>query len=326
MRASCLGLLGRTSEASAEVAELLSRKPDFAARGRILLGHYIKFPEVMNPIVDGPGPGGAEARVTAANLIAEEALARLREGNARFVRGEAHFPITLPDIRAALAGEQRPYATILGCSDSRVPPELVFDAGLGDLFVVRLAGNVVSAEVMGTFQYAGTHLATPLFVVLGHEGCGAVRAALDARLRGARERSRIEVLLQSILPGLADIDPGSSPRRSCRPRWRPTYAGPAAAAGDAGGAHARGRGCHEAGRRRLRARDRPRPLPGLKGSRGRRACRVRGRLQKMNHFGPGRWGWCLAVALAAASPARRPAVGSDQGRRCRTARMPRSRP
>jgi carbonic anhydrase len=149
--------------------------------------------------------------VSAANLTAEEALARLREGNARFVRGESHFPTTVPDIRAALAGGQRPYATILGCSDSRVPPELVFDAGLGDLFVVRLAGNVVSAEVMGTLQYAGTHLATPLFVVLGHEGCGAVRAALEARLRGAREPSRIEVLLQSILPGLAGIDPGLEP-------------------------------------------------------------------------------------------------------------------
>ncbi len=149
--------------------------------------------------------------MSAANLTAEEAIARLREGNARFVRGEALFPITVPEIRVALAGEQRPYATILGCSDSRVPPELVFGAGLGDLFVVRLAGNVVSAEVMGTLQYAGTHLATPLFVVLGHEGCGAVRAALAARLRWAREPSRIEALLESILPGLADLDVGLEP-------------------------------------------------------------------------------------------------------------------
>ena len=149
--------------------------------------------------------------MTEPNLTAEEALRRLREGNARFVRGEALFPITVPDIRVALAGEQRPYATILGCSDSRVPPELVFGAGLGDLFVVRLAGNVVSAEVMGTLQYAGTHLATPLFVVLGHEGCGAVRAALAARLRWEREPSRIEALLESILPGLADLDVGLEP-------------------------------------------------------------------------------------------------------------------
>jgi len=137
---------------------------------------------------------------------ADEALSRLQDGNARFVRGEAQFPTHLPEIRAALADGQQPFATILGCSDSRVPPELVFGAGLGELFIVRLAGNVVSAEVMGTLQYAGMHLATPLFVVLGHEGCGAVRAALDATSHGSSEGSRIEVLLKSILPGLAGVD------------------------------------------------------------------------------------------------------------------------
>jgi carbonic anhydrase len=140
------------------------------------------------------------------SVTAAEARARLVEGNARFVRGEARFPTHLPEIRAALASAQRPFATILGCSDSRVPPELVFDAGLGDLFIVRLAGNVVSAEVMGTLQYAGVHLATPLFVVLGHEGCGAVRAALAALHHGSRERSRIEALVEGMLPGLAGVD------------------------------------------------------------------------------------------------------------------------
>jgi len=149
--------------------------------------------------------------MAAGTITAEEAQQRLLDGNVRFVRGEARFPALLRDIRAALADAQRPYATIVGCSDSRVPPELVFDAGLGDLFVVRLAGNVVSPEVLGTLQYAGTHLATPLFVVLGHEGCGAVRAALEAQLLGARERSRIQVLLDSILPGLASVDPGLEP-------------------------------------------------------------------------------------------------------------------
>ena len=89
--------------------------------------------------------------------------------------------------------------------------ELLFDAGFGELFVVRLAGNVISPEVAGTIQYAGTHLRTPLFVVLGHEGCGAVTAALAAKFRGARERSRIEVLLQSILPALDGIDPDAPP-------------------------------------------------------------------------------------------------------------------
>src|SRR6187200_3611753 len=135
-------------------------------------------------------------------LTSDEALARLREGNERFIRGEARFPTIQKEILAELAKGQQPYATILGCSDSRVPPELVFDAGFGELFIVRVAGNVVSPEVMGTLQYAGVHLRTPLFVVLGHEGCGAVQAALAAKFQGARDRSRIERLLENITPGL----------------------------------------------------------------------------------------------------------------------------
>ena len=86
-----------------------------------------------------------------------------------------------------------------------------FDAGFGELFIVRLAGNVISPEVQGTLQYAGTHLRTPLFVVLGHEGCGAIQAALAPKFRGARDRSRIEALLANILPGLDGIDPGAPP-------------------------------------------------------------------------------------------------------------------
>jgi carbonic anhydrase len=144
-------------------------------------------------------------------FTAEEALARLVEGNARFVRGEARFPTVQKEMLAALAKRQEPYATILGCSDSRVPPELVFDAGFGELFIVRLAGNVLSPEVAGTLQYAGRHLRTPLFVVMGHEACGAVAAALAARLEGSREPSRIQALLESILPGLEGVDLTLSP-------------------------------------------------------------------------------------------------------------------
>lgn len=108
------------------------------------------------------------------DVTADEALRRLVSGNERFVRGEARFPTVQKEILAELAKEQHPYATILGCSDSRVPPELVFDTGLGELFVVRVAGNVFCGEVAGTLQYAGIHLGTPLIVVLGHSGCGAL--------------------------------------------------------------------------------------------------------------------------------------------------------
>lgn len=138
---------------------------------------------------------------------AHEALDRLIAGNARFVRGEAQFATVQTDHLADLAKGQRPYATILGCSDSRVAPELIFDAGLGELFIIRVAGNVVSPEIMGSLQYAAVKLKTPLFVVLGHQGCGAVEAALDAKLRGARYRARIERLLATITPGLGGIDP-----------------------------------------------------------------------------------------------------------------------
>jgi carbonic anhydrase len=147
---------------------------------------------------------------------AAEALERLRAGNARFVAGEARFPAARREVLAALAQEQRPFVTILGCSDSRVPPEILFDAGFGELFVVRLAGNVIGDEAAGSMQYAGTHLRTPLFVVLGHEGCGAVKAALAAKFHGARDRSRIERLLASVLPGLEGIDPAADPEAQLR--------------------------------------------------------------------------------------------------------------
>lgn len=106
-----------------------------------------------------------------ADITADEALRRLLEGNERFRQGVAHPPVFRRELLADLAQGQHPYATILGCSDSRVPPEWIFDAGLGELFVVRVAGNVLSAEVAGSLQYAGAHLQTPLLVILGHEGC-----------------------------------------------------------------------------------------------------------------------------------------------------------
>jgi len=139
-------------------------------------------------------------------LSADQILQRLIDGNQRFTRGEAHLPTVCKETLADLAKGQHPFATILGCSDSRVPPELIFDANFGELFVVRVAGNIMSPEVMGSLQYAGAHLHTPLFVVLGHEGCGAVKAALEHKLAGREHRSHIQTLVNSILPGLAEIN------------------------------------------------------------------------------------------------------------------------
>jgi carbonic anhydrase len=141
----------------------------------------------------------------------EQALDRLKAGNARFVSGHARFPTVQKEVLAELAKGQQPYATVLGCSDSRVPPELVFDAGFGELFIIRVAGNVLGAPILGTLQYAGTHLKTPLFVVMGHEGCGAVEAALAWKFEGAVQRRRIQALLEDILPALEGLEVEAQP-------------------------------------------------------------------------------------------------------------------
>jgi carbonic anhydrase len=144
---------------------------------------------------------------------AAEARQRLFEGNKRFVAGKSAHGHEGKGWRKRLTAGQKPFATILGCSDSRVPTELVFDQGFGDLFVIRIAGNVISTDVVGSLQYAWHHLRVPLLVVLGHEGCGAVTAALDAKFKRAREPVRIEALVRMIEPGLKDIDVKLSPKR-----------------------------------------------------------------------------------------------------------------
>jgi carbonic anhydrase len=141
------------------------------------------------------------------SLTGDQALARLKAGNARFLAGEAQFPTVQKEVLAMLARRQDPFATILGCSDSRVPPELLFDASFGELFVIRVAGNVLGPAIEGSLQYAGMHLRTPLFVVLGHQGCGAVEAALAKKFEGATHGSRVERLLEEIEPALELPDP-----------------------------------------------------------------------------------------------------------------------
>jgi carbonic anhydrase len=119
--------------------------------------------------------------IAAPNVAPAVAYKTLMEGNQRFVRGQLTGPHRSADRRAELAQGQRPIATILSCADSRVPAELLFDQGLGDLFNVRVAGNIVTPEVLGSLEYAVELLETPLLMVLGHERCGAVTAAVNAQ-------------------------------------------------------------------------------------------------------------------------------------------------
>jgi len=140
-------------------------------------------------------------------MTSAEALRRLLDGNARFAAGASQQRQPDPTRLRELAEGQHPFATVLGCSDSRVPPEMVFDQGLGDVFVVRVAGNVVGAEILGSLGYALEHLATPLFVVLGHEGCGAVQAALATRRQGTIAHGPLAELIDAVSPALDEVDP-----------------------------------------------------------------------------------------------------------------------
>ena len=127
-------------------------------------------------------------------IPAEQALERLREGNRRFVERLAQQNPTAS--RNLDLGEQHPFAIILGCSDSRVPAELVFDQGLGDLFVIRVAGNIVAPSQIGSVEFAAEHFGTRLVVVLGHTECGAVEATIEQLLQPVENQSRN---LQSIV-------------------------------------------------------------------------------------------------------------------------------
>jgi carbonic anhydrase len=124
-------------------------------------------------------------------ISAREALARLREGNRRFASGVRIGDMLVSQSRRSeLASGQEPFAIVLGCSDSRVPAEIVFDQGLGDLFVIRVAGNIVASSQIGSVEFAVDRFGTPLVVVLGHSQCGAVLATLEELMRPREKQSR----------------------------------------------------------------------------------------------------------------------------------------
>lgn len=123
-------------------------------------------------------------------ISATEAIEKLKEGNQRFVSGVRSIDTIVKQIqRADFVAGQEPFAIILGCSDSRVPAEIVFDQGLGDLFVIRVAGNIVAPSQVGSVEFAAKLFGTPLVVVLGHSMCGAVMATIDELERPSDEKS-----------------------------------------------------------------------------------------------------------------------------------------
>jgi carbonic anhydrase len=132
--------------------------------------------------------------------VSDEALQRLLDGNKRYVESKMN---ACGEVNAAarekLAKTQKPYAIILSCSDSRVPPEIIFDKGLGEIFVVRVAGNVPDPIILGSIEYAAEHLGSPLVMVLGHERCGAVTAAVDAK---GKPEGNIGAIIKAIAPAV----------------------------------------------------------------------------------------------------------------------------
>jgi carbonic anhydrase len=128
-----------------------------------------------------------------------DALTKLMDGNKRFMSGELVKKDIGESRRQELTKGQKPFATVLSCSDSRVPPEIIFDQGLGDIFAVRDAGNVVDPLALGSIEYGVEHLHTPLLVILGHESCGAVKAAMETK---GKPEGNIGAILKKIMPAV----------------------------------------------------------------------------------------------------------------------------
>ncbi|HXU69928.1 MAG TPA: carbonic anhydrase [Polyangia bacterium] len=158
-----------------------------------------------------------------ANLSAREAIARLVEGNRRYLQNVRSVDSMLSHSRRDTQ-TQRPFATILGCSDSRAPAEIVFDQGLGDLFVIRVAGNIVAPSQVGSVEFAAEHFGTRLVVVMGHTSCGAIDAAIEAvvRRQGPKSRNLMSIVdrVRPSIESLVSTDLANDPERLRREGMR----------------------------------------------------------------------------------------------------------
>jgi carbonic anhydrase len=139
-------------------------------------------------------------------ISAREALDRLRAGNQRFVSDDRSATVFRDEARRAAANRQEPFAIILGCSDARVPAEIIFDQGLGDLFVIRVAGNIVAPSQVGSVEFAAARFGTRLVVVLGHSQCGAIAATLEAlRGPGATQSRNLRSIVDRVRPSVEGL-------------------------------------------------------------------------------------------------------------------------
>ncbi len=157
-----------------------------------ILGKIVLLAAVLCLAACLAGAVASEEEKTTEAISADDAWDILMEGNAHFVSGDL-APKNFPERRTELVSGQSPFVTVVTCSDSRVPPELIFDQGLGDIFVIRVAGNVMDPVVLGSVEYGVEHLHTPLLVILGHQCCGAVTAATQGGAEGNIESIMTEI-------------------------------------------------------------------------------------------------------------------------------------
>jgi carbonic anhydrase len=148
----------------------------------------------------------AHAAAPVQEVSPDEALGRLKHGNAIFARGGANLILPTTARVAELSKGQKPFAVVIGCADSRTAPELIFDCNLGELFVVRVAGSTVGREGLGSIVYAVEHLGAPLIVVLGHTKCGAVGAAVDVAKKHAELHGSLHEMVLPIIPAVLEAD------------------------------------------------------------------------------------------------------------------------
>ncbi len=163
---------------------------------------FLKFGAgALAAVAAGAAPAAYAAGGATTSVSSDEALARLKDGNERFVSQPEVCSLDLAKQRGQVAGSQAPWATIISCADSRVPPELIFGGrGVGELFVARNAGNLVDTATLGTVEYGSAVLGSPLIVVLAHTSCGAVKAACDVVLKNATFPGAIGTMIEPILP------------------------------------------------------------------------------------------------------------------------------
>jgi carbonic anhydrase len=199
------------AERTASAAEAFGETPP--ARRSLLRSALTGAAVLGAGLAVGAGPATAAPAVAPARrrpATAEEALRELAAGNRRWRTFHERHPDESPAVRRELTTGQHPFALVLGCIDSRVPPELVFDQGLGDLMTIRSAGQVLDEAVLGSLAYGVLELGIPLLMVLGHQSCGAVRATVEADESGARLPNHIQYLADRISPAIDRTEEGDA--------------------------------------------------------------------------------------------------------------------